>query len=169
MILSIDLGTKLGWFLGDVVGPARWGTFPCAGGSDLGKRLRSTDEFWRAMLPLCTGIAIEKPNTAGDSNYFPIRSNMAMLGHAHYWLGYYPNVTAIEEISVNSGKLALTGFGHADKDQMIASAARQGYAGMDEHQADALGIWMVFQFGKPETKAERLKRLRQEARGRSIL
>jgi hypothetical protein len=168
MILGIDLGTSMGWVLGDPVGPLEWGTFECAAGTHLGKRVASADAFWRKMLPRCDGVAVEKPNTAGNSAYFAIRSNMALLGALHYWSTFYPNVRVIEEISVMSGKLALSGNGHASKEEMIAAAAALGYEGMTEHEADALGIWWIYQFGPAETKAQRMKRIRAEMKGKVV-
>lgn len=168
MILGIDIGTHMGWVLGDAVGPLEFGTFECSTSTDLGVFCRSADPFWRAMLPRCTAVAIEKPNTAGDSAYFAIRKNMALLAMCHYWRGFYPNVRAIEEISVMSGKLALSGMGHASKEQMIQAAADKGYEGMTEHEADALGVFWVYHFGHAETKAQREKRERAERKGRVI-
>lgn len=147
--LGLDLGRNLGWVLGDAVGPLRHGTFMMEDTTDLGAFLRSSDTFCREMFPQASALAIEKPDTQGLS-YFGVRKNMAMLGHCSYWWSYYGNGTAINEVSVTTGKLTLAGHGRADKDRMMAAAAERGYPGLNEHEADALGIWWVHVFGRAE-------------------
>lgn len=166
-ILGVDLGTHMGWVLGGAVGPMTKGTFECSASTDLGIFAASSDAFWRKMLPLCSAVAVEKPNTENGA-YFAIRKNMALLTMLHYWRQYYPNVAVIEEISPTQGKLTLAGRGDAKKPDMIIAAIDFGLEDPTEHEADALGIWKVFVFGKSETKAEREKRERQERKGRII-
>lgn len=157
MILGLDLGVNLGWVLGDATGPMRRGTFECENTTDLGVFLHSTDRFFQAVMPLARGIAVEQP-FLGES-YYPARKALALLGHVYYWGRVYGiGASQIKEIPVSTGKLTLSGFGHADKDQMIAAAARLGYEDFDEHQADALGIWWCYVFGRRE--AARPKRVR---------
>lgn len=148
-VLGLDLGRKLGWVLAGATGPMEWGTFELEDTTDLGSFLYSSDPFFREILPEAAAIAVEKPNTAGESAYFAIRKNMALLGHLHYWNRVVRRV-AVNEISVMTGKLTLAGYGHADKDQMIAAAAAFGCEGMNEHEADALGIWKVHVLGARE-------------------
>lgn len=147
-ILAIDLGTHLGWFLGGAVGPCSHGTYKLEDTTDMGRWLRSSDAFFQKILPVCRHVVVEKPNTAGDSAYFAIRKNMALLGHVHYWAGFHGIVIRpSDEISVMTGKLTLAGSGRAEKQDMIDAAARDGFVGMDEHAADAYGIWKVAVFG----------------------
>jgi hypothetical protein len=161
-ILAIDIGTHLGWFLGAAVGPCEWGTEKLEDTTNLHRWLRSSDGFFQRTLPRCHHVVVEKPNTAGDSAYFAIRKNMALLGHIHYWAGFYNiSIQPRDEISVMTGKLTLAGSGRAKKADMIAAAGRDGFVGMDEHAADAYGIWKVAVFGarqpitKPRTRSSK--------------
>lgn len=151
MILGLDLGQHIGWCLGNAVGPMRHGTFPLENSTDLGVWLRSSDEFFMSILDEdITGIGVEQP-FLGES-YYPARKLLALLGHL-YWHASYKGISAslIQEVPVPTGKLALSGMGHATKEQMIEAATAQGYPGITtEHEADALGIWWVYVFGRAE-------------------
>lgn len=148
-VLAIDIGTHLGWFLGDAVGPVEYGTFELENTPDLGKWLASSDAFFQSVLPKTRAIAIEKPNTGSGSGFFAVRKNVALLGHCWYWAHFY-GINGLNEVSVSTGKLTLTGHGHADKAAMIKAAAEDGYEDMDEHAADAYGIWKTHVFGRRE-------------------
>lgn len=164
-VLGIDLGQTVGWFLGEAVGPCRWGSFPLATTTDLGRWLKSSDEFWQAILPEADAMAIEQPFLG--ASYYPARKLISLLGHA-YWHAGYVGLThnAIMEVPVSTGKHTLTGHGNADKDQMIAAAAADGYEDMDEHAADAYGIWKVYVFGRREKISKPKAR---NGKGKSIL
>lgn len=149
MILALDIGQHLGWVLGNAVGPVRYGTAELSATTNLGAFVRSMDAPLQALIPRATAIAVEKPFTAGNAAYFAIRKNMAGLAMIHYWANFY-GLAAPTEISVMTGKLTLSGSGNADKARMIAAAEERGYPGMNEHEADALGIWWVYVFGKQE-------------------
>lgn len=45
------------------------------------------------------------------------------------------------ELPPQDGKTALTGKGNADKDAMMAAARERTGEALDEHQADAYGLW----------------------------
>jgi hypothetical protein len=152
-ILGLDLGQQIGWVKGAAVGPIRNGVFKdMPNTTDLGKWLAGSDGFFRAILPGVTAIAVEQP-FLGDS-YWPARKLLAMLGHVHYW-AHFHGIGVIEEIPVATGKLTLAGHGAASKERMIAAAVEWGLTDPEEHDADALGIWKTFVFGKrvPPPKA----------------
>lgn len=152
-ILALDLGQNIGFFLGNPVGPCRWGSFELERTTDLGRWLRSSDPFLQQILPLASSIAIEQP-FLGDS-YWPARKLLALLGHVawhSHMLGISGN--AISEIPIATGKHTLTGSGRADKQAMIDAAAADGYVGLDEHAADAYGLFKVFVYGKRERIAK---------------
>jgi Holliday junction resolvasome RuvABC endonuclease subunit len=146
LILAIDLGVHMGWVLAGTTGPMRFGTVELKDTTNLGQYVRSMNEPVGELLKMCTAVAVEKPNTGGNSAYFAIRKNMAALGKvcelADFW-GKSPPA----EISVSSAKLTLAGHGHADKEMMIAAALRLYGHEMNEHEADALAIWHVFVYG----------------------
>lgn len=151
MILGIDLGENIGWVLGNRVGPLRSGTIFCEGGSNHSKIMESTCAAFHQILGQggITGVAVEQP-FLGQS-YYPARRLLGQLG-ALYLLGptYGVGNSLIQEIPIASGKKALSGAGNAEGPQMIAAAAGHGYEGLDEHQAHALGVWWVYQFGRVE-------------------
>lgn len=152
-VLGVDLGQTIGWFLGDAVGPCRWGSFKAEKTTDLHRWLRSVDAPLQQILPHATAIAIEQP-WMGD-NWYPLRKLAAQLGHVHYHAGFAGIPSAkIKEIPVATAKYTLAGHGRADKDMMIAAAAADGYEGMDEHAADAYGIWKTYVFGERERPAK---------------
>lgn len=149
MIVGLDLGEKIGWCKGAAVGPMDFGTIQVEGGSDLGAFLTSAMEQLPAVLRGASGIAVEQP-FLGDS-YYPARKLLALLGVVHQvarWEGI--GSKQIEEIPIATGKLTLSGYGKADKGMMIMAAAERGYFDLDEHQADALGIWWTYVFGRRE-------------------
>jgi len=153
MILGLDLGQTVGWVLGDAVGPLRSGSFELKNTTDLGAWLRSSDPLFQALLPQCTAIAVEQPFMG--KSYFPARKLIALLGHVYYhWNCIGRSASGIEEIPVSTGKLTLSGHGGADKDRMIAAAAERGYPDLSEHEADALGIWWCYVFGRRESIAK---------------
>lgn len=152
MILGLDLGQTIGWVLGDAVGPLRHGIHPMQNTTDLGLWLRSGDEFWQQIFGsgLVTGVAIEQP-FLGES-YYPARKLLALLGAAYYWGSFYGlSATQFMEVPIATGKKTLTGYGKADKNRMVAAAKERGYVDIEtEHEADALGVWWVYQFGRQE-------------------
>lgn len=168
---TIDLGENMGWSIGpmDASAPAssvRFKTFSLRATTKLGLFLRSSEDAFREMFstPGLVGIGVEKPDTMGNG-YFGIRKNMALLGQMYVWLEHHGlSQDNVQEISVTSGKLRLSGSGRAKKPEMIAAALAKGYAVETEHEADAAGIREVFLFGKAETKAQREKRKAQERR-----
>lgn len=147
--LGLDLGQNIGWVKGGPVGPLEHGSFPMPNTTDLGLWLQGSDALFRKILPGCTGVAVEQP-FLGDS-YFPARKLLALLGHVYYW-GRVVGIaqSQFKEVAISTGKKTLSGYGRADKDQMIAAAAALGYEGYDEHEADALGVWWVYVFGEAE-------------------
>lgn len=149
MILALDLGVHLGWYLADPTGPARFGTIELKNTTNLGQYIRSINPPLQELLQQCRVVAVEKPNTGGNSAYFAIRKNMAALGKICE-LCDFMGLGQPTEISVMTGKLTLAGTGRADKDMMIAAAKQQFGHDMNEHEADALGIWKVFVFGAAE-------------------
>lgn len=162
-ILALDLGQKLGWVKGPAGAlPVKAGTIELRDTAKLGPFLRSADDPLRDLLEGVTAVAVEKPNTAGNSAYMAVRKLMGLLGHTHYWASFYG--VSVTEISVMSGKLSLAGSGRAQKDDMIRASAALGFPVTDEHQADAHGIWRVFVHGAPETKSAREKREAAERR-----
>ncbi len=159
MILGLDLGQNIGWVLGNRVGPLRHGVFELKNTTDLGVWLRSSDEFFQAIFQeQVTGVAVEQP-FLGES-YYPARKLLALLGMAHYWGSFYGvSSMCFMEVAISTGKRTLSGYGKADKDQMIAAAAARGYPSITtEHEADALGVWWVYQFGAMEPAAKRKTR-----------
>lgn len=166
MILGLDLGQNLGWVLGNRVGPLRHGVFTLKNTTDLGAWLRSSDEFFQYIFQEgVTGVAVEQPFMG--SSYQAARKLLALLGHAYYWASFYGIPTScFQEVAISTGKRTLSGYGKADKDQMIAAAAARGYPDLDtEHEADALGVWWVYQFGAMEPA----KRKPKSSKGRSII
>lgn len=158
MILGLDLGGTLGWVKGNAVGPIQHGQFDCENTTNLGRWLKSSDTFFRTILPGVTAIAVEQPYL-GDS-YYPARKLLAQLGHLYYWCDAVGvPIGNVREIAISTGKHTLAGHGRADKDQMIAAAFdMHGLEGLDEHEADALGIWHVHVFGEREKTAPRRTR-----------
>jgi hypothetical protein len=164
-VLALDLGQDIGYFLGDAVGPCRWGAAPLKKTTDLGMWLKSSDEFFQQILPMCSAIAVEQPFFG--SSYWPARKLLALLGHLYYHANYVGiGAGSIKEIPVATGKLTLAGSGRADKDAMIRAAAADGYEGMCEHSADAYGLWKVYVFGKRDPIP---KPRTTTSRGKSIL
>ncbi|MBU0801416.1 MAG: hypothetical protein KKA05_10515 [Alphaproteobacteria bacterium] len=156
-IVGIDLGQTIGWVKGDPVGQLRWGSFTLANTTDLGAWLESADEILNPLLRGATGVAVEQPFMG--KNYFPVRKLIALLGQVHRWARIHNiHYQAIQEIAIPTGKRTLSGSGKADKDMMIAAAAAHGYEGMTEHEADALGVWWVYQFGAAEPAKRPSKR-----------
>lgn len=169
MILGLDLGQTIGWCLGNAVGPLRHGEFPLKNTTDLGLWLRSSDDFFIPMFRDggVTGVAIEQPflspggkkadGSSKPGGYYPARKLLSLLGHAYMWGSFYGlSDIHFEEVPVASAKLTLSGSGAADKDQMIAAAAARGYPSITgEHEADALGIWWCYVFGRAEPIAKR--------------
>lgn len=164
MILGLDLGQNIGWVLGDRVGPLRHGVHVMKTTTDLGLWLRSGDEFWQQIFGtgLVTGVAIEQPflSSGGKKKdggsrpggYYPARKLLALLGAAYYWGSFYGlSSQHFMEVPIATGKMTLTGYGKADKPRMIAAAKERGYVDIEtEHEADALGVWWVYQFGRQE-------------------
>lgn len=147
MLLALDLGTKIGWVKGNPVGPMAHGVISLIDTPDLGLWLASSDDGLREAMRGATAIAMEQP-FMGD-NWLPLRKLTALLGHVHYFAHNYGIKIDQKscEIPVSTGKLTLSGHGNAEKKQMIAAAlARTGLV-LGEHEADALGIWWVWQFG----------------------
>lgn len=146
MTLGLDLGKKIGWVKGDTVGPIESGTFELEETTDLGLFLQSSDAFLMNVLPGVKQIAYEQPYL-GD-NLWPAQKLLALLGHVAYharfqgigWKQMHP-------IANSTGKKKLAGHGHAEKPQMIEAAKLWGLDDPDEHEADALGVWLVKQFG----------------------
>lgn len=132
--------------------------------TDLGAYLRSADQHIRDEFEGASAIAVEQPNTAGQ-HYNGIRKNIALIGHIHYWASIYGlNVT---EVNVSHVKIAMTGNGHAKKEQVIAGAYRFLETSalkidIDEHMADAVGVWHVFSYGVQESVNQRKTREAKE-------
>lgn len=164
MLLAIDLGRNMGWVLGGIVGPLRSGTILLEDTTDLGRYIASMVDPLRPLIRECTSIAVEQPPTEGMS-FTGIRKNMASLGFVHYLAHIYGG-KPVTEISVTTGKLMLAGHGRADKDQMVFAAIERGLSMPTEHEADAYGIWLVQQFGKPERNKRNPKR---SGKGKSVL
>lgn len=164
-VLAIDIGTNLGWALGEAVGPLRFGTFRGSSSTDPRIWIPSFTPFLQKMFPLCDAIAIEKPDTQGN-NYAPIRKNFFLLGEVYRVAAWYPNVLSVNEVGVSTAKKRLAGHGHADKDMMVAAARAEGYAVTDDHQADAIAILMTHFFGPREDIPKPRSR---SGKGRSIL
>ena len=171
MLVTIDLGENMGWTVGPISADAptsdvRCGTFKLRATTRLGLFLRSAEEPFRELFstPGIVGVGVEKPDTMGNS-YFGIRKNMALLGQMYVWLEHHGlSQDIVQEISVTSGKLRLSGSGRAKKPEMMAAATAKGYAIETEHEADACGIREVYIYGKAETKAQREKREAAERR-----
>jgi Holliday junction resolvasome RuvABC endonuclease subunit len=149
LILAIDLGRHMGWILAAPTGEMRFGTVELEDTTNLGRYVRSMNEPVTALMKCCTAVAVEKPNTGGNSAYFAIRKNMAALGKVCE-LADFHGLAPPKEFSVTTGKLTLAGHGHADKSQMIAAAKERTGLDMNEHEADALGIWWIYVFGAAE-------------------
>jgi Holliday junction resolvasome RuvABC endonuclease subunit len=162
MILGIDLGQHLGWVKGDPVGRFSHGTIEMPKSTILGQWLAGLDPHIPELLFGVTGIAIEQPFMGRD--YYPIRKLIALLGYVHRH-AELAGIRAIKEYPVATGKLTLSGRGNADAEQMIAAAAERGYPGLNEHEAHALGIWWIWQFGAAESRS----RAARTSKGRSIL
>lgn len=157
MILGIDLGQTVGWVKGGAVGPLEHGEYPMAQSSDLGLWLHSFDGFFQGgIMRGVTGISVEQPFLGSD--YYPARKLISQLGHLYHWARFFQiPASNIMEVPVATGKLTLSGDGRADKTKMIAAAATHGYEGLSEHEADALGIWWVYIFGRRERAKGRPK------------
>jgi Holliday junction resolvasome RuvABC endonuclease subunit len=132
--------------------------------TDLGAYLRSADQHIRDEFEGASAIAVEQPNTAGQ-HYSGIRKNIALIGHIHYWASIYG--LQVTEINVSAVKIAMTGHGHAKKEQVILGAYK--FLGtdptthpLDEHMADAIGVWHVFSYGVQESTRQREDRERKE-------
>lgn len=151
MILGVDLGQHVGWFLGNATGELRYGTFDLENTTDLGRWLRSADPLWQDLFGsgLVTGIAVEQPFMGRD--YYPIRKLISLLGAMNYWASFYGiSAKNIVEIPIATGKKALSGKGNADGPMMIAAAKRVYGLDLTEHEAHAAGIHNVYLFGKAE-------------------
>ena len=154
-VLALDLGQQMGWVLGGAVGPVRHGVISTPATTDLRKYLAPLASDMRRLVRHADRVAVEKPFTNGGA-YYAIRKNMASLAMLYYVAGFED--IPVEEVSVATGKLTLSGRGNADKDMMIAAAARLGFPGMCEHEADALGIWWVAVHGRAEPAPKRRTR-----------
>lgn len=166
--LALDLGQNIGWCRGSAVGPLDFGTFPMKETSDLGLWLQGSDSFLMNIMKGVDDIAVEQP-FLGDS-YFPARKLISLLGHVYYH-ARFQGIAAqhVNEIAVSSGKKALSGYGKADKDQMIQAACDfWGFEAeeIDEHIADASGILKFHLFGSGPPSRNRKTR---SSPGRSIL
>jgi Holliday junction resolvasome RuvABC endonuclease subunit len=125
--------------------------------TDLGAFLRSADAHIHEALIGATECAIERPNTQGQ-NHSGIVKNVALAGHIAY-LATCKGV-AVEWVNVSAVKLILTDSGNAKKEQVIPAAELWlGLPGgtLTEHEADALGVWLVRCYGVPEGRAAREK------------
>jgi len=157
-VLGIDLGINIGWFLGDRVGPVLHGSIALTGAPKHSKVMESTCAAFHEILSKghITGIAVEQP-FLGQS-YYPARRLLGQLGMLYLLApSYGVGDGMIEEIPIATGKLSLAGHGNADKDMMIAAAAKLGYLDLDEHAADACGCWYTYQFGRVEAKKRKPK------------
>lgn len=165
--LALDLGQTVGWIKGRAVGPLEYGSFNLDETTDLGKWLRSADKHMDQLFTGVDSVVMEQPFLG--ENYYPARKIISLLGHFYYYAGVagIPG-TRINEIAIASGKLALSGNGRAEKEDMIAAACDwYGFEPdeIDEHIADASGL-LKFHFygsGPPKRKPAR------SGPGRSIL
>jgi Holliday junction resolvasome RuvABC endonuclease subunit len=138
----------------------------------LGPYLSSATDFILREIDGATACAAEIPNTAGQ-NHTGIRKNFALVGHIA-WLCAQRGVP-FREVPVHEAKLALTGRGNAQKPDMIAGAAEKFRIPahlLDEHMADAAGVWFVFSFGAPPSKTQLAKQAaaaRREAKSKRAL
>lgn len=152
--VGLDLGQSIGFFKGGAVGPCTHGTFRMKQTTDLGLWLRGSDEFFREVLVGVDAIAIEQPFMSRD--YYAVRKLLALVGYANMWASTMGVPAArIIEVPVATAKLTLAGSGKAEKWQMMAAAAERGYPDLDEHSADAFGVWTVSVFGKRDPIAKR--------------
>lgn len=158
-VIGFDLGQHLGYFKGRAVGPVEFGTHQMPKTRDLGAWLAGCDGLLRKVLPGVDAVAVEMPFMGQDIS--PAIRLLGLMGHIAYMGRFYGiGESGFNRVPIATGKLTLSGFGHADADQMIAAAAREGYEGMNEHEAHACGVWKVIAIGAGETKAERDKRAR---------
>lgn len=146
-VLALDLGKNIGWVKGGAVGPVQSGTFPLEDTTDLGEWLRSADPFLTSgVLRGVSSIAIEQPFMG--KSLWPMQKLSALLGHIVYYASFEGvGWKQVEMVGVSTGKKKLAGSGRAEKEDMIAAAIAWGLDDPDEHEADALGIFLVHLFG----------------------
>lgn len=146
--LALDLGKSIGWIKGAAVGPLEHGVIELGTDTDLGAWLMIA---CMKLPPLMRGvhdIAVEQP-FLGDS-YYPARKLLGLLGVVYLCAnGEGIPGSMVHEYAVPTAKKALTGYGKAEKDQMIAAAIEWWGLPDDisEHEADASAILKVHRFG----------------------
>jgi Holliday junction resolvasome RuvABC endonuclease subunit len=164
MLVCFDPGRNLGVLKAPaqdrkaIVHGVNWTTLKLKDTTDPGAYLRSADELIREWLRGATRVAVERPNTERQ-HYAAIRKNMMLLGHIAYWAHCELGIVA-EEINVSHVKSALTDNGNAKKELVIDRAEYlmgMPAGSLTEHEADALGVWMVASFGPPMKAAERAR------------
>ena|GEM_PF-5531096 len=160
-LLTLDLGENLGWTLGplDSTAPAsavEFGTLKLKATTNLGEYLESAEVLLPDLIQGVNEIAVERTHTGAGSKYFVVRKNVALLGMVHR-IAWKNDDIPVKDVSAVQPKLKLAGHGHAKKEQMIAAAHRLGYRVSTEHEADALGVRLVYLFGPAPTAAEKAK------------
>lgn len=154
--LAFDIGEHIGWVKGAAVGPLEHGTFDVPEHKRLGPWLRAADDFWRDVMPGADVIAYEQPFFGKD--IYAADRLFGMKAMIHYWAGWIVPSVPVKPVMIATAKATLAGNRWATKERMVAAAAERGYEGLDEHQADALGVWWAIVFGKapaPQTRRSR--------------
>lgn len=139
-ILALDLGTKCGYAIlrnGDVE----------SGTKKLPKKTFGSrfSEFRRWLIEIINEKQIDVVC------FERVRRHIGTEA-AHVFGGFMYVVAAVcdelnvqcEGVSVGTIKKFMTGKGNAGKDEMIAAAQRQGFDPVDDNEADALGILLLW-------------------------
>lgn len=140
-ILSLDLGTQLGWSTRDVNGRIRHGSI-----SFHAKRTDGPGQRW---LKFAAHLAALK-RELGEIHvayYEDVKRHVGtQAAHAygafesHLQVFCDVNRIRLESVGVGQIKKAWTGFGDATKDDMFDEAKRRGFKPVDDNSADALAI-----------------------------
>lgn len=163
--LAFDIGTHIGWVKGGPVGPLEHGVFDCLDTTDVGRWLKSADDCFRQVIPGATDVAFEMPYFDGQKGIAGVMKLASMSGHIAYWKAWLAPSAHMHPIMIQSAKATLAGDKWANKERMIAAAAERGYPDLNEHEADALGVWWCVVFGEATRPAPRRTR---SSPGRSI-
>lgn len=141
----LDLATNIGWAAGPSGADPQFGSHKLPStGEDIGRFLVAYHTFlndWIAFYSL-QYVGFEAPiHTGKKTSFNTARKLIALAAHTEFVCT--KRGARCEEANLMTMKKGFAGHGRAGKEDMIHIAKRYGWAVKTDHEADALGGWVL--------------------------